>query len=262
MSRSLILVSVGLFAILLPGCRGVDRKTLTARASDHWVRSYPLTPDGEFQIVGGAGSVDVRGGDGTTVDVTAERVAVAATESSASELVSRIKIREDVTSEKVVLQSVGLEGLVIGVEVMINYHVTVPRGAKVRVRTASGAITVADVKGSVVLSSASGEVTGTNMGGGVDARVVSGRLSMNLAAIGENPVDLRSVSGELSLTLPADARGILTITSVSGAVKLDDLKTEPIGEQTRRRQRLRLNDGGTPIEINTVSGGVRISARS
>jgi hypothetical protein len=247
--------------LLLTGCRGVDKGALTGRASDQWTRSYPLAAGGEFQIVGGNGTVDIRGGDAATVEVAAERVAIAATESSAREIVPRIRIREDVTPDKVVLQSVGLEGLVIGVDVVINYHVTVPRRARVRVRVANGAVAIADLDGSVVLTAANGAVTATNLQGGIDARSVNGRLTIDLAALGENPVDLRTVNGALSLTVPSDGGATLTVTTVSGKVTVENLTTEPIGDQTKRRQRLRLNQGGTPIEINTVNGEVHVSAR-
>jgi hypothetical protein len=36
---------------------------------------------------------------------------------------------------------------------------------------------------------------------------------------------------------------------------------EPMGEQTKRRVRGRMNGGGTPIEVTTVNGRVMISTR-
>jgi hypothetical protein len=37
-----------------------------------------------------------------------------------------------------------------------------------------------------------------------------------------------------------------------------DLNYEPFGEQTRRRARGRLNDGGPPITITTINGNIRV----
>ena len=54
------------------------------------------------------------------------------TDASAREIVPRIEIREDVSPDKVVLQTQGLAGLVIGVEVEVNYHVTMPASARAR----------------------------------------------------------------------------------------------------------------------------------
>lgn len=247
--------------VVLAGCRPVDKTTLTARATDQWIRSYPLAAGGEFQIVGGNGAVDIRAGDGQTVEVSAERVAIAATEASAKQIVPRIQIREDVTPDKVVVQSVGLEGLVIGVDVTINYRVTVPKGVAVRVRTVNGAITVDGVDAKTVLNSGNGAVTATNLRGGVEVRTINGPVSIDLAAVGENAIDLRTANGRIKLTLPATTDATLTVSSVNGVINFGDLKTEPVGEQTRRRQRVRLNKGGAPIDINIVNGEVRISAR-
>ena len=36
---------------------------------------------------------------------------------------------------------------------------------------------------------------------------------------------------------------------------------EPMGEQSKRRVRGRMNGGGTPIEVATVNGRVMISSR-
>jgi len=259
--RSRRIVGPLLSLAVLAGCRPVDKTTLSARATDQWTRSYPLAAGGEFQIVGGNGSVDISAGDGQTVEVSAERVAIAATEASAKQIVSRIKIREDVTPGKVVVQSVGLEGLVIGVEVMINYRVTVPKGVAVRVRTVNGAITVAGVDAKTVLNSGNGAVIATNLRGGAEVRTINGAVRIDLAAVGEEAIDLRTANGRITLTLPATADATVTVSSVNAAVNFENLKTEPVGEQTRRRQRVRLNKGGAPIDINIVNGEVRVSAR-
>src|SRR5712691_1773294 len=78
--------------------------TLEGRAADEWTRSYPLTADAEVQIVAGGGSIDVQGGNGTTLEVHAERIARASTDAAARELLPRIEIREDITPERVLLQ--------------------------------------------------------------------------------------------------------------------------------------------------------------
>ena len=65
---------------------------LEGRAADEWTRSYPLAADGEVQIIGANGSVDVQGGPGTSVEVRAERIARASTDRAARELLPRIEI--------------------------------------------------------------------------------------------------------------------------------------------------------------------------
>ena len=68
----------------------------------------------------------------------------------------------DFAPDKIVLQTQGLAGIVIGVDIAVNYHVTIPTSARLRVRAVDGDVTVADVDGQVVLSSMNGQVIGKN----------------------------------------------------------------------------------------------------
>ena len=63
---------------------------LTGHASDEWVRSYELRPDGEIQVSASNGTIDLEGYDGKTVEVRAARTARAVNDEAARELVSKI----------------------------------------------------------------------------------------------------------------------------------------------------------------------------
>jgi hypothetical protein len=250
-----------LLAFALYGCQVRRSATLAGRATDEWTRSYPLSPDGELQIVGGNGSVDIQGETGTTVDVRAERVARASTDAAAREIVPRIEIREDVVPDKVVLQTQGLAGIVIGVDVAVNYHVSMPASARARVRTVNGDVTVADLDGHVVLSSTNGQVIGRNLRGGVDARAVNKGLTISLGAFGRDPVDLRATNGAVELAVPNDINASLEANYTNGSFAIKDLAFEPFGEATGRRTRGRLNAGGAPITITTTNGNILVRSR-
>jgi len=247
-----------LLALAVSGCQGRRQASLAGHATDEWSRSYPLSPGGELQIVGANGSVDIRGGTGTTVEVRAERMARASSDDAAREILPRIRIREDVTPDKVVLQTEGLSGIVIGVEVVVNYHVTMPSTSRARVRAVNGDVRVADMQGQVVLSSTNGEVVGTNLRGGVDARAVNKGVTVSLGAFGRDPVDLRATNGSVDLAVPSDVNASLEANYTNGTFDISGLSYEPFGEQTRRRARGRLNAGGTPISITTVNGNIRV----
>jgi putative adhesin len=251
-------VAVCLACLVLADCRPRQTSSLTGQAKDEWTRSYPLTRDGEVQIIGASGSVDITGGSGTTVDVRAERIARATTDAAAREILPRIRIREDVTTDKVVIQTEGLAGIVIGVDVAVNYHVTMPATARARVRAVNGDVTAQDLEGQVVLSSTNGQVIGKNLKGGVDARSVNNGVTMGIAAFGRDPVELRAVNGSVDLTLPADANATIEANYTNGIFDIQDLKYEPFGEESRRRARGRLNEGGAPISITTVNGNIKI----
>src|SRR5689334_6067662 len=103
-------------------------------ASDEWTRSYPLRAGGQLQVVNGTGRIEIHGGSGERVEVRAERIGRAPTEQAARDRVPRIEIREEATPERVLLQTQGLSGIVIGVEAAVNYRLAVPAAAEVRAR--------------------------------------------------------------------------------------------------------------------------------
>jgi hypothetical protein len=259
-SRSGAAVCTAVLSFVLAGC-DLHHGRLEGRASDEWTRSYTLEPGGELQIVGAVGLIDVQGGSGSTIDVRAERIVKAATNASAEPLVSSVRIGEDVSPGKIVLRNEGLGGIMIGVETEVNFHVTMPASTRIRLHAAGGDITLSNLSGPIVASTTNGNLSGTNIGGGIDGRSTNGRITMDLAAVSHDPVDLRAVNGQISLTLPADADANIETNATNGAVDIADLQTTPMGEQTRRRARLRLNDGGTPIDLTATNGDIHIRPR-
>jgi hypothetical protein len=253
-------VALVLVLVLGTACRAGRGDALAGRASDEWRRSYPLAAGGEVQVVAARGSVEIAGGPGTTVEVVAERVVRAATDAAAREVLPRIAIREDVTPDRVVLQTQGLAGLVIGVEVAVNYRVTMPAAGSARVRVVDGDVTVSDLDGRVVISSTNGQVVARRMGGGVDARAVNKNVEIGLSAFGRDPVELRATNGSVDLSLPSDTNASLDVNHTNGTFEIKDLRFEPFGEQSPRRARGRLNEGGAPITITTVNGSVHVHA--
>ncbi len=244
----------------LTGCR-LGGAALTGRASDEWTRSYTLQDGGEFQIVGAVGTIEIRGSEAPTVDVRAERIVRSSTDAIAQEAVSRVHISEEVTPDKVVLRNDGLGGLVVGVDVTVNFRVTVPRSTKVRLRTAGGDISVANVNGTVVASTTNGSITGTALGGGVEARSTNGSVTVDLVAVGQDPVELRATNGAVALTLPATANANLEASCTNGDIDIADLPLQVTGEQSARKTRGRLNAGGAPIDLTTTNGKIKVRPR-
>jgi hypothetical protein len=255
------LVGAGLLCVAVAGCDVHHGGPLEGRASDEWTRTYTLESGGEFQVVGAVGSIDVKSGSGSTIDVRAERIVHARTDAAAQPMVTHVRIGEDVTPDKIVLRSEGLGGIIVGAEVEVNFHITVPAATRLRLRAAGGDITVADVDGPVVASSTNGAIAGNRLRGGVDARSTNGNITMDLAAVSKAPVDLRAVNGAVTLTLPSTANANVEANCTNGVIDIAGLPIEILGEQTKRRSRGRLNEGGTPVEVTTTNGDIHIRPR-
>lgn len=244
-------------AVLVAACDMSALHNLTGRASDEWTRSYPLKPGGEIRIGNTNGKIEVEGVDGSTVEVRAERVARAATDEGARELLPRITIKEDITPDRVSLQTDRLSGIMLGVSFEVSYRVRAPKNAIVDVSNTNGTVVVHGLTGKVSAHATNGEVTGRDLTGAIDARTTNGRVSIDLASVGTERISLRTTNGRLTLALPQTAKADVTATWTNGGIDLSSLKME-VSERGRRRFEGKMNGGGTPIELHTTNGGIRI----
>jgi DUF4097 and DUF4098 domain-containing protein YvlB len=252
-------LAIGL-PVALIGCVGIG--PLTGQATDEWTKTFPLTPGGEVRIINTNGKVEIEGVDGSTVEVHAVRIAKAATDESARQLLPRISIKEDITPDRVSVETERIAGIMIGAGFEVQYHVKAPKSARVNARSTNGPITLSALSGSVTAQTTNGGVKATDLRGGVEARSTNGGVTVDLAALGTEKIQLSTTNGGVTLALPETAKADLTATWTNGGMNLaPGLKIE-VSEQSRRRFEGRMNGGGTPIELRTTNGGIRVRARS
>ncbi len=252
--------AVALVLAAAPAC-GVHGP-LAGRASDDWVRTYELPPDGTFEVRNSNGLVEVEGVDTRTLEVRAERIVKSTSDDAAREVLDRLGIDEEIEPDHVSLRTQGLDGIVIGVSVETRYHIKAPRALTLKLRTTNGSISLTGLEGAVTAQSTNGNVTGVDLKGGLDARTTNGRMRIDFAGVGDAPIQLRTTNGGLTLGLPESTAADLSLSVTNGTTNVDGLPFEPTGEQTRRRVRGRLNGGGTSIELTTTNGSVHVGTRA
>ena len=250
-------VFVSSLALVLPACDG--RFDLPGRAVDEWTRSYPLADGGQLQISNTNGIVEIEGVSGSTVDVRAERVAHATTDSAARDLLSKIVIKEDVTPTRISLESERTGSSLMGVGYEVHYHVRVPKKTVLRATTTNGLILLTALSGKTAVATTNGGVRAEALEGGITAKSTNGRVEVELGALGPDEVDLRTTNGEISLTLPLNAKADLDASVTNGEISVTGLKLET-SDQSRRHLSARINGGGTPIRASTTNGAIRIGA--
>jgi DUF4097 and DUF4098 domain-containing protein YvlB len=247
-------------AAFLAGC-DVSLGHLTGRATDEWTRTYPLSQGGEVRIGNTNGRIDVEGVDGSTVEIRAERIARAATDEGAKELLPRISIKEDIQPDRVSIETDRMSGIMIGASYEVRYHVRAPKNAVVNVSNTNGLVNVVGLTGKVQARTTNGGVRGKDLSGPVDARTTNGGVNIELAKVSKEPITLRTTNGGVALYLPDDAKADVTATWTNGGVSYADLNLD-VTEKSRRRLEARMNGGGAPIELHTTNGGIRIRSRS
>ena len=257
----------GVYILLLPltialAACDMHMGNLTGRAADEWTHTYPLTEGGEVRVANTNGKVDVEGVDGSTVEIRAERIAKAATDTGARELLPRIVIKEDSKPDRVSVETERMSGIMIGASFEVRYHVRAPKHAIVNVTNSNGVITVTALAGRVVAHTTNGGVIGKELSGGIDARSTNGTVNIDLISIGAERISLSTTNGGVSLALPQSAKADLSASCTNGGISVSGLDHFEVSEQSRRRVEGRLNGGGTSIDLRTTNGGIRVRSRT
>ncbi len=187
-------------SLLAGGCHG-PMGELAGQASDEWVRSYELRPDGEIQVSATNGTIELEGYDGKTVEVRAERIARAVTDEAARELVSKIAINEEVTPDRVAIRTEGVSGLLIGVSYQVKYYVRAPHSVVARLRVTNGVVTAKRFSGHLIATSTNGGIVGEEIGGKLEARSTNGTVRIALQEVapgGVTPPDDERARGPVA----------------------------------------------------------------
>jgi hypothetical protein len=175
--------------IALSGAREEATETVTL--------SFPISAGGTLDISTTNGRIEVVAGTAPTVEVTAVKVAKAATKEGAQELLKKLQIKQEVTADLVKLRAErdGGGGANLhswGTSTEVRYSVKVPASTKVLLTTTNGHIEVVDVKASARLETVNGKIDARGLGGQVKASTVNGGVDIALA----------SLTGEVSVETP------------------------------------------------------------
>jgi DUF4097 and DUF4098 domain-containing protein YvlB len=255
MHRSLLGVAAAVCAAALAGC-GIPGH-LNAEARDTWTRTYTLGAKPDVHIANVNGRVEVEGTDGATVEVHAERIAHAATDQLAHDLLPKIPINDRSTGDSVSIETGRVPGILIGASYEVRYRVKVPRSATVRATTVNGGVDVTSLSGRTIARTTNGGVRASRITGSLEARTVNGGLRAQFDALGPGDITLGVVNGGVHVSLPDKAKATVSATWVNGGFHANGLNFD-VQDNGKRHFEGKLNGGGTQITATTVNGGITI----
>lgn len=244
---------------LMAGCE-MTVGNLSSRATDQWTHTYPITSDGRLEIVNTNGKIEIEGVEGSTVEIRAERIAKAATEAGARELLPRIAIKETVEPDHIRIETGRMGGIMIGAGFEVRYFVKAPKNMIVRVTNTNGQVSATGMTGQLIAHTTNGGVKASNITGEISARTTNGGVTVDLAAL-TGKVSLETTNGGVTLTVPDDVKADLSASCRNGGISVSGLKLETT-ESSRRRLEGKLNGGGVGIDLRTTNGGIRVRSRT
>jgi DUF4097 and DUF4098 domain-containing protein YvlB len=200
-------------------CAGVLGWALAQAASaETFQRRVPADSRGEVQIVNVSGEVQVRGWDRNEVLVDAELGA----------RVERVDVRSE--PQRTIIEVVAKAGGQGASDLTVH----VPTESSLTIRSVSADQSVENVHGAQRLQAVSGSISTELWRHELEARTVSGEVSVRGRA-GSTGDGQRSPGGE-----DDSGAGLLRVTTVSGGMRLDQV--------------------GAELELNTVAGNIEVTA--
>ena len=141
----------------------------------------------------------------------------------------------------------------------INYEVTLPAGAALRISTISGDLDLSGLGGAITAKTISGDVQLSALTGPVVVRSVSGDIKINNLSGSE--IEAKSVSGDVDLSWPPAQAAELSLHTVTGEVYADPAVTfsnlrqkSYVGYELHGRYAGR--GAGPLVKLESVSGDV------
>src|SRR5229473_452184 len=222
--------------------------------SKEFNQSYPLQPGGSLELQNVNGAVDVQGWDRNEIEVHAVKTA----KHKESDL-DRVSIEVDAKPDAVSITTRYPQNE--GVEVAVEYTIHVPHGARLEhLGTVNGTLRIAGVDEVDDLRTVNGNIEVFGADSTVHARTTNGNVRLELSHIlGVGGTLAETTNGSVVLALPANSQADLEARCLDGNF-LSELPVEMQSTLKPREMRGKLGQGGAPIKLHTVNGGIRVVA--
>ncbi len=218
------------------------------------------------------GGVWIVGSQGTQIEIEACKIAVAASQSRAQEILAGIRVQQ---------QAGAVTASGSGSRWHVYFIVRAPRGSTISADTTNGPLSLRDAEGTFTVQASNGPVSISNSRGTIDARTVNGPISLKGGA-GEftlraqnGPLSIKldgaawdgagltgeTRNGPLSLTVPQGYRsGVLVESDGHSPMRCSRC---PDARRTWDDDQRRIEFGGGPqiIKLTTSNGPVSVEQR-
>ncbi|MGB9430930.1 MAG: DUF4097 family beta strand repeat-containing protein [Candidatus Acidiferrum sp.] len=248
MLRALRRAAMGLLlgvAFLAPTCFGITQEI---------TKTYPLHPDGSFELNNVNGTVRIEGWDKDEVEVRAVK-----TTPDKESLLDLVAI--DVEAKPDALSVSTRYPQQEGVEVAVDYVIHVPRHVQLsHVSNINGTLRIYSSESLGELHTVNGNIEVYESSGNMHAHTTNGNIYVELKSAGDaRGASAETTNGSVLLAIPLDLPAELEARCMNGSFS-SDLPMVMRGAVQPRTVRGILGHGGAPIHLGTVNGTIRVVA--
>jgi len=146
--------------------------------------------------------------------------------------------------------------------VSMNLEISLPTNLQIPASSVSGDVSITGASGDVRANSVSGNLKLDRLrASAVSANTVSGDVEVSIQEFtGRGDLKFNTVSGDVTLDLPRQLDVDLSMNTVSGGINSDYAMTLGNGRMNHRNIEARIGAGGRHLDLNTVSGDVKLRA--
>jgi DUF4097 and DUF4098 domain-containing protein YvlB len=227
-------------------------------ASSRVVREFPVDPAGSVWIDNPFGSIDVIGGDGNVISVTAERMLTAPDPVTLREAADAVAMSFEGDTKVRLIRTLLPPMRNVHWSVAVNYVVRVPRGVNVKIGGSKSAehIRVSNVNGSVTVNGFTGTVIMEAVVGASVVNMVNGRIIYDYAQKPAARAQVQAVNADIDMWLPANSNFEWVANTING----DMLSTFNVkaGRFNGSVFHGVVGSGGTTINTESMMGHVAV----
>ncbi|MGD0579902.1 MAG: DUF4097 family beta strand repeat-containing protein [Bryobacteraceae bacterium] len=150
----------------------------------------------------------------------------------------------------------------------VSYELYVPSKLDLTMKTVNGGIHVLGVRGSMKLETVNGGIDLTQVSGRVRGETVNGGVHVRLSGKKweGDELNVQTVNGGVTVEIPDAYNASVKAQTVNGGMSSDFpgatiTKTGPFGVGPKTLEQ-KLGEGGAPIKLETVNGGVKVQRRT
>jgi DUF4097 and DUF4098 domain-containing protein YvlB len=150
----------------------------------------------------------------------------------------------------------------------VSYELFVPSRQDLSLRSVNGGIHVQDVRGAMNLDTVNGGIDLARVSGHVEGKTVNGGVHVRLFGKKWEGAELsvHTVNGGVTIESPDAYNASVSAQTVNGGASSDFpgatiTKSLPFGLGPKTLEQ-KLGEGGAPIHLETVNGGVKVQRRT
>jgi DUF4097 and DUF4098 domain-containing protein YvlB len=226
----------------------------SSQITERVTRTVTLDRDADVEIRGINGTVTIETASG--LRAAEVRVDIRA---SSREVLERRPILIESTSDTLTIRTEKNKGNSDREWVRHDVFVRMPREVSLDIGGVNGQVNVQEIDGEIGLNGINGRTTVRLAGTASRISGINGRTMVSVSRLSDRGLRVDAVNGGIELGLPRDVNASLEVRGVNGGIDTD-LPMTVTGRQRNGRLSGRLGNGGPPLTISAVNGGVTISA--